>query len=131
MKDFTRLNIQEVAKKVAIDIANNLALIYDDAIEERLITDNTIVLSPYSEYGYSIIVDTSINRDRLRSFSYHLEVYVTPEIKVNEKLELIGYSGISILIHSNTCTVSIKEESGDTNNLLEKFNDMIVSLVYK
>lgn len=65
MKDFKKLDIQEVAKKVAIDIANNLALIYDDAIEERLITDNTIVLSPYSEYGYSIIVDTSINRDRL------------------------------------------------------------------
>lgn len=127
MKDFKKLDIQEAAKRVAIDIANNLALIYDDAIEERLITDNTIVLSPYSEYGYSIIVDTSINRDRLRSFSYHLEVYV----KVNENLELIGYSGISILIHSNTCTVSIKEESGDTNNLLEKFNDIIVSLVYK
>lgn len=127
MKDLKKLDIQEAAKRVAIDIANNLALIYDDAIEERLITDNTIVLSPYSEYGYSIIVDTSINRDRLRSFSYHLEVYV----KVNENLELIGYSGISILIHSNTCTVSIKEESGDTNNLLEKFNDIIVSLVYK
>ena len=127
MKDLKKLDIQEAAKRVAIDIANNLALIYDDAIEERLITDNTIVLSPYSEYGYSIIVDTSINGDRLRSFSYHLEVYV----KVNENLELIGYSGISILIHSNTCTVSIKEESGDTNNLLEKFNDIIVSLVYK
>ena len=131
MKDFKKLDIQEVAKKVAIDIANNLALIYDDAIEERLITDNTIVLSPYSEYGYSIIVDTSINGNKLRSFSYHLEVYITPEIKVDENLEPIGYSDISILIHSNTCTVLIREESGDTNNLLEKFNDMIVSLVYK
>ncbi len=136
MKDFKKLDIQEVAKKVAIDIANNLALIYDDAIEEKIISDYLIYISPHKEYGYSVIIYPSYgkeNKDVPKFFCYSLMVFITPEGGYNEDKRWIDSNVITIAIHLYGSYTKLVTEvlSKNLETDLSKFNDAIASLFYR
>ena len=137
MKIFTRgIELQEAIKKVAMNIARNLSLLYDDAIEEKIISDYLVYISPHKEYGYSVIIYPSYgkeNKDVPKFFYYSLMVFITPEGGYNEDKRWIDSNVITITIHPYGSYTKLVTEvlSKNLEIDLSKFNDAIASLFYR
>ncbi len=136
MKIFTRgIELQEAIKKVALNVADNLSLLYDDAIEEKIISDYLVYISPHKEYGYSVIIYSSYGKENkdVPKFFYSLMVFITPEGGYNEDKRWIDSNVITITIHPYGSSTKLVTEvlSKNLETDLSKFNDAIASLFYR
>lgn len=132
---FKALRLQDAAKKIAIDISDNLSFLYNEAIREGFINSYNLEIFPNGEYGYEIIVcpEYQSNNKELDFFRYNLIVFIYTDGGLDDcrvwKDSNIVY--ISIHMYSKPIKTVRKEFNKLFEIGLKEINETIASLIYE